>query len=253
MVDVLLMPGKYKKKIILPNHLIDKIPNKIILFSTVQFLHQLPDIARQLEVHNKKVLLYKSKNYLYDGLISEKGQLLGCNMENFVAKTVHEGSNADKNSGADFDAFLYIGDGMFHPKALLINNDRDVYCYDPKTNKLGILDKKIHKEYSSRRKGGMIKFLSSGNIGILITTKIGQSNPKRAQKLKYDIKARWPDKKVYVFYSDEISFSELENFNFIDIYINAACSRIGHDDTKRAEKSIINIADVEDLLKDSTV
>jgi 2-(3-amino-3-carboxypropyl)histidine synthase len=235
MVDILLVPAKYSKEISIPESIIDKLPSKIILFASVQFLHHLPDIQKQLEEKGKHIEMHKSKNYLYEGLITDKGQLLGCNMENFAANNV------------DFDAFLYIGDGVFHPKALLVNNEKDVYCYDPKINKLHILKKTMHKEYHTRVKVATIKFINAKNIGMLITTKIGQGSLKRAMMLKKKILDKWPDKKIFIFYANEISFLELENFNFIDIYINVACSRIGHDDTKRTEKSIINIADVEKL------
>jgi 2-(3-amino-3-carboxypropyl)histidine synthase len=236
MTDILLIPAKYNKNIELSQDIIDKLPQKIILFSSVQFLNQLPRIKLLLEEKGKNVLTRKSKNFLYEGLTTEPGQLLGCNMEEFTAKE-------------DFDAFLYIGDGLFHPKALLVNNEKDIYCYDPKTSKLKILEKSLYKEYQKRRKGAALKFLTSKNIGIIITTKIGQGSPKRAHQLKKKIVERWPDKVVYIFYASELNFSELENFNFIDIYVNGACSRIGHDDTVRTEKPIINIADVEKLLK----
>ncbi|MGV8150690.1 MAG: diphthamide synthesis protein [Candidatus Woesearchaeota archaeon] len=234
--DVVLIPGKYDKKIVLPDIVIKKLPNKLILFGSVQFLYQLEEIQKQLESSGRTVLTKKSKNYLYEGLITDKGQLLGCNMEDFSSKE-------------DFDAFLYIGDGVFHPKALLVNNEKDVYCYDPKINKLSILEKKLHAEYVRKVKGAKLKFLNSKNIGLLITTKMGQGSPKRAMKLKENILSKWPEKKVFVFYADEINFMELENFNFIDIYVNVACSRIGHDDTARSEKAIINIRDAEELLK----
>lgn len=233
--DVVLIPGKYTQQIVIPDDVIKKIPDTIIIFSSVQFLNQLPIIQKQLENNGKKVITHKSKNYLYEGLVTEKGQLLGCNMENFSTKE-------------EFDAFVYIGDGTFHPKALLVNNEKDVYCYDPKINKLSVLDKKMHKEYTKRRQGAKLKFLNSSNIGLLITTKIGQGSPKRAMKLKESILNKWPDKKIFVFFANEINFLELENFNFIDIYVNVACSRIGHDDTSRSEKAIINIADVESLI-----
>lgn len=236
MVDILLIPGKYNKNIIIPKNVVNELPKNVILFSSVQYAHQSKKIAKQLIDSGINVIMLKSKNYLYEGLISEPGLLLGCNMENFKAK------------GIVFDAFLYVGDGVFHPKALLIKNEKDIYCYDPKTSRLSILDKRLHKEYVKRLKGNQSKFLMSKNIGVIITTKTGQGNPKRAFDLKKKIISKWPEKKVYIFYADEINFSELEDFNFIDIYINCACPRISNDDAERTEKPIINIDDVEKLL-----
>jgi 2-(3-amino-3-carboxypropyl)histidine synthase len=237
-----LIPAKYTKKIEVPKNIIDKLPDRLMLFSSVQFLNQLPNVEKQLEKEGKKILTIKSKNFLYDGMISEKGQLLGCNAEAFDSKNVTA-------NGEDFDAFLYIGDGIFHPQALLVNNRKDIYCYDPKINKLNILKKELYDDIQKRTKGRILKFLTSKNIGIIITTKRGQNNSKKAELLHDKILKRWPEKKIFMFMCSELNFSELENFNFVDVYINTACSRIGHDDTIRSPKPIINMSDVEMLLK----
>jgi 2-(3-amino-3-carboxypropyl)histidine synthase len=242
MTSIVLIPAKYTKKIIVPDIITNKLPDKLMLFSSVQFLHQLPDIEKQLEKKGKNILMTKSKNFLYDGMISEKGQLLGCNAETFDAKNIN-------THGEDFDAFLYIGDGIFHPQALLVNNRKDIYCYDPKINKLNILKKELYDDIQKRTKGRILKFLTSNNIGIIVTTKRGQNSSKRAELLKEKISKKWHDKKIFMLLCSELNFSELENFNFVDIYVNTACSRIGHDDTIRSPKPIINIDDVEGLLK----
>jgi diphthamide biosynthesis enzyme Dph1/Dph2-like protein len=243
MTSIVLIPAKYTGKIVVPKNIVDKLPNKLMLFSSVQFLNQLPDIEKQLEAHGKTIIMTKSKNFLYDGMISEKGQLLGCNMETFDAhNSIHDGK--------EFDAFLCIGDGVFHPQALLVNNKKDVYCYDPKINKLKILEKEMYDAIQKRSKGALLKFLTSKNIGILVTTKRGQNSSKRADRLRDNIVKKWSDKQVFIFYCNELNFQELENFNFVDIYVNSACSRIGHDDTTRSPKPIINIADVENILKE---
>jgi len=235
--DILLIPARYNKNIELSDEIIAQLPEKIMLFASVQFLNNLDSIKQQLEAKGRKISMRESKNYLYNGLISDKGQLLGCNMENFSSKE-------------DFDAFLYIGDGLFHPKALAVNNNKDIFCYDPKIEKLHVIEKNLHDEYSKRRKGAKLKFLTSKNIGIIITTKIGQANPKRAEALRKNILSKWSDKKIFMFYANELNFLELENFNFIDIYVNVACSRIGHDDIKRTPMPIINIADAEELVRE---
>jgi diphthamide biosynthesis enzyme Dph1/Dph2-like protein len=242
MTSIVLIPAKYAKKIVVPNSIINKLPNRLMLFGSVQFLHQLSDIEKQLKKKGKKILLVKSKNFLYNGMISEKGQLLGCNAETFDSKNVTA-------SGEDFDAFLCIGDGIFHPQALLVNNRKDIYCYDPKIKKLNILKKELYDDIQKRTKGRILKFLTSKNIGIIVTTKRGQNSSKRAEVLKEKISKKWPDKKVFMLLCSELNFSELENFNFIDIYVNTACSRIGHDDTIRSPKPIINIEDVEGLMR----
>ena len=233
MTKIVFMPVKFNRKIVLSDSIIKKLPDSLMLFSSIQFLHQLPDIEKKLKQGGKKILMVKSKNFLYDGMISDEGQLLGCNAEIFDAKNV-------LTHGEDFDAFLYIGDGIFHPQALLVNNRKDIYCYDPKTQKLNILKKELYDDIQKRKRGRTLKFLMSKNIGIIVTTKRGQNNTKKAEFLKDRILKKWPDKSVFMLLCSELNFSELENFNFVDIYINTACSRIGHDDTIRSPKPIIN-------------
>ena len=79
------------------------------MFTTIQFIDSLALIKKQLEKNNIKVKLFKTKHTKY------KGQLLGCNIEKF----------------SGIDAFLYLGDGLFHPKALILKNNIPVYVYNP--------------------------------------------------------------------------------------------------------------------------
>jgi diphthamide synthase subunit DPH2 len=72
MASIIFVPAKYSKKIIFPENIIDKLPNRLMLFGSVQFLDQLSDIEKQFEKRGKKVLMIKSKNFLYDGMISER-------------------------------------------------------------------------------------------------------------------------------------------------------------------------------------
>ncbi|MGV8141192.1 MAG: diphthamide synthesis protein [Candidatus Woesearchaeota archaeon] len=239
--SIIFIPAKYSKKILVPSAVIEQLPEKIMVFSSIQFLENLAGIIKQLESKGKKPLIVQSRNFLYDGMISEKGQLLGCNLEFFDTKKYEDSPL--------FDAFMYIGDGVFHPQALMMNNRKDVYCYDPKTKKLNILKKEIHDQIQKRVKGSILKFLTSHNIGIIISNKRGQNNNKRADTLKENILRKWPDRNVYMLVCDELNFQELENFNFIEIYINSACPRIGHDDTIRSNTPIINIGDAENVLQ----
>ena len=50
----------------------------------------------------------------------------------------------------------------------------------------------------------------------------------------------FPNKKFYVFITDNVSFSDMENFNFIQCWINTACPRIGMEDALETNNSILN-------------
>ena len=197
---------KYTGNLTLPKKLLEQLPNKIALALPVQFLDFLDVIEEQLQSAGKKVILFKSKHGKYPG------QALGCAIEKF---------------SGDYEAFLYIGDGKFHPTALLYENEKEVYCYNPFNDKVEVLDKSYLEKVQKRKKGQLAKFLSSDNIGILVTTKSGQNRSKKAEELREKLEKA--GKKTFVFMANEINFNSLENFNFIDVWINTACPRIVED------------------------
>ena len=77
-------------------------------------------------------------------------------------------------------------------------------------------------------------------LGVLVSMKPGQNQFKRAVELKKTLK----DKEVYIFVSDTIDFSQLENFPFIECWVNTACNRI-MDDMDKFQKPLVDLADIE--------
>jgi len=218
-MKVEFIESRYTKKIILPEKVIEKLPNKLSLFTTVQFIDSLDGIKKQLEKNKINVKLYKIKHTQY------KGQLLGCNIEDFDSKN-----------------FLYIGDGQFHPKALLLKNPKaKVFVYNPLNKKFSIINEKEIIPWLRKKKGALIKFLSSTEIGVLVSTKSGQNNLETGLRLK----DKFPEKNLYFFIFNTLNFDELENFPFIEVFINTACPRIAYDDSIRTRKAIINLEDLK--------
>jgi len=104
------------------------------------------------------------------------------------------------------------------------------------TDNLFELDRKEIEQILKRQKGALLKFHASNNIGIIISTKPGQHFPNKADKLK----EKYPEKKFYIFVTDSLDFNEIENYPFIDVFVNTMCSRIALDDTNKIKKPIIN-------------
>ena len=211
--------ARYKGKIELPDGLVNELPQKIALFASVQFLDGLEEAKKKIEDKNKKVLLLKTEH------TKHPGQLLGCNIKEFKE---------------DFDAFLYIGDGCFHPKALLLKNHKPAFAYNPLSKKYFKLDEKSVKDMQKKQKGALMMFMQSKEIGVLISTKPGQINMKKA----YELEKRFPDKNFYFLVFDTIEFNELENFPFIECFVNTACPRISYDEADKIRKPVINIDDL---------
>ncbi len=205
-MERLFIETKYEGEIRLPKDLISELPEKIILASTVQFVENLVEVKRKLEAYKKEVYFFKGIHGRYSG------QILGC--DNFKV-----------SSGAD--AFLYIGDGEFHPKALLVN-EKPVFCFNHYSGEVKRLGRKEWEELKLKKKAGLMKLGSANNIGIVISTKEGQKEMQgKADELKKKLCGE--GKKVYLFLCDEIKEDKLKDFNFIDCWINTACPRISDD------------------------
>ncbi|MBS3118372.1 diphthamide synthesis protein [Candidatus Woesearchaeota archaeon] len=217
----LFIPTEYVGKIVLPEELIRSLPKKLILCSSVQFLTQLYKLKKELEKQGKKVTLFNGRS-------RNPGQILGC--DNFKVK-----NNAE--------AFFFLGDGTFHPTALLYENEKDVFYYNPLSGKTGVLCIKDLEKIKIHEKVSMAKFIQGRKIGLLISTKPGQNSIKTALILKKKLEKE--NKEVFLFIIDNINLQETENFPFIDCWVNTACSRIAED----TKKPLINLGSALNLLK----
>ncbi len=203
------------------SELVSLVKNKtILLLTTVQFLEQRDKLAIELLKHCKIISL-KLSHCKY------QNQILGCSA--FDSKIVEKP-----------DLFIYFGDGMFHPKSLILADiAEEVYLVSPIDFSIKKITKQDINSLLIKRKVALTEFSKSKNIGILITTKPGQNNLTKALTLKTLEKLK--NKNLYFFLDDTINFQELENFNFIDSWINTACPRIAFDDSIRVMKPILNI------------
>ncbi|PLW80673.1 hypothetical protein C0585_01380 [Candidatus Woesearchaeota archaeon] len=207
--------SKDDMEIIIPKDLIKVLPKKIIMFTTVQHVDQIESMKNQLEdIEVKTIKLSHTKH---------PGQILGCSI-----RKIEE----------NCDAFLYIGDGEFHPKALVLKNDKPVYSYNPYSKDFKSFEDADNLK--KRQKAGLVKFHSSKEIGVLITLKPGQNRMKKAKELK----ELYPDKNFYFLMADTFDFGSLEDFNFLECFVNTACPRIGYDDNIKIFKPVVNIEEL---------
>ena len=208
----------------LSQELIDLVKDKTVsIFSTIQFLDQRDELAAKL-LKYCKIINLKLAHCTYPD------QILGCSV--FDSEIVEKP-----------DLFLYLGDGVFHPSSLVLNEFAEqVYCLSPLDLSIKKITKDDVKNLLNKKKVALTNFLSAKNIGILITLKLGQNALKKAVELKNSEK--YKDKNFYLFLDDTINFQDLENFNFIDSWINTACPRIAYDDCFKISKGIINLQDI---------
>lgn len=228
-MKVVFIEAKYKEIITLPKALIDALPKKVALFTSIQFSNSQQDMKNQVEERGREVVLPLAPHSKY------AGHLLGCGIKEF---------------GEEFDAFLYVGDGVFHPQTLVVENKKPVFVFDPfdKTGNWTKLDISIVDQKLKRKQGSLAKFYAAQNVGVLVSTKPGQNFLRYAMKLK----ELYPEKNFYFIINNNIDFSQLENFPFVECWVNTACPRIGIDDVYKFHKAVVNLDDVaEGILKTS--
>lgn len=192
------------RNVMIPSSVAKKLPKKVGVVASIQFANQIPAIVKQVP-----------------GSVAG-GQVLGCNAA-MALKLVSK-----------VDAFLFVGSGAFHPINVALQSNKPVFCFNPYTSDFKQLDTKEVEAYAKSRKGAVLKFLTAKRVGIIVSTKIGQKNLQRALQLK-----KKADKEYYIFACDTFDFRYLEDFNFIDCWVNTACPRM--DDQKAG---IVNINDL---------
>ena len=217
-MKTLFIHAKSSVDVKIPDKLLEMLPKQRYgLVTNIQHMHKLRDVQAQL------------KDSVYGG------QVVGCRPDAGLAI---------ENK---IDAFLFVGNGVFHPIQVAVKTNKDVWLWDPTQQILKILDSKVVEEYKKKKRTSFVKFMNAKTVGILISTKVGQNDNKIASyskelkmKKALELKKR-TDKKYYLFAFDTLLQYDLENFNFIDIWVNTACNRIGDEKP--------NILEVDDLLE----
>ena len=189
-MKILHVYARSNLELTIPDEVLATLPKGLGIVSTIQHTHKLDKILEKTQ-----------------GVLA--GQILGCRTEE-AEKIAH------KVSG-----FLYIGDGHFHPLAIVINMGKPVWCWNPRTQKLSQLTEKDFGNFLTQRKAALTRFLMSNTIGIIVSTKSGQNSIRRARELM-----QRKDKKYYLFAVDTLDYTMLQNFPFIECWVNTACPRI---------------------------
>ena len=222
-MKIMMVEGRYKGDINLSNLDTSVLPKSIGLATTVQFLDYVDEIKQYLE--SKGAIVFADRmRQKYDT------QLLGCD------------TGAAEKIKDNVDAFLYIGTGVFHPLGISLNIEKEVFCYDPINAVLSKIDRAEVEKYNRKRKAAYVKFLHATEIGLLVSLKPGQNNFRKAVELKSQLK----EKNCYIFAFDTLDFNQVENFPFVQCWVNTACNRI-LDDYDKFPKPLVDLSDIEKM------
>jgi 2-(3-amino-3-carboxypropyl)histidine synthase len=187
---------------------INELPKEIFLSYSIQFKKIAEKIKEELEKRKIKILGFR--------------HVLGCTK-----------LNINKNT-----PILLVGSGRFHALNMALQG-YEVYIYN--NSMLNKITKEDIKKLKENRQAAINNFLHSSSIGILVSTKPGQQNLRKAQEIKKKIEKKYPEKNTSIFISNNINTGELENFQ-IDAWINTACPGLAND-----SKKIINSEDLLNL------
>ena len=203
------------------------------VYAAVQFSSKLQTVIAQLKKENIKVVSSKPAR------TKEQYQILGCD--------VYHGN---LHLQEDVNAYLYIGDGRFHPLALVLQQRgkkpfKEVVMYDPLAKDMKILTLQDVQKILQKEKASLKLFLMKRKIGILLTTKPGQQQYQASLALV----KKYPAKEFYFFIENTLQSKNFEDFPFIDVWINTACPRIGLDDAVYIKQPLVNLNDALDVEK----
>jgi 2-(3-amino-3-carboxypropyl)histidine synthase len=211
-------------KVVFPKSLLQKLPQRVALLTTAQLLHHYDAMEKQLHAAGLTDIRLKTIH------TRVPGQILGCNMQPF----------SDYTSEV-FDATLYVGDGLFHPKALLWKNNKPAFMFNPFSGEEFEASAADVQKMKKKYQGALSAFQMAKVVGVLVPVKPGG---QLYLQWSLELKKLYPEK-TFVFLADyTIDFASLENFPFCEVFVNTACPRIAFDDSLSLPRPVVNLEDV---------
>ena len=234
-MKLMFIPAQYKLDFSLPENSFEVLKKKfkknsnLAVYSAVNFHNEFDYVLDEIKKNGFNPITSKPDRCL------KLGQILGCAS---YKKSLHLDISK-------IDGFVYIGDGYFHPNALLLAQENEdkikpVVILNVVAKEVEVLGDNHIRKYLTKRKSNLMNFHMSKVIGVFITTKWGQEYLDTSTKLK----EKYKDKKFYFFIGDNFLDNEIENFPYCEVFINTACPRIGQDDVLRHSKPVVNLSDV---------
>ncbi|MBA7675377.1 hypothetical protein ES703_83610 [subsurface metagenome] len=219
-MKTLFIPAKIKSKANKPKilEISKKLPKNIAIAYSIQYKDIAFEIKNILSSGSQRRANGKFTSLSKTHKITKLVQVLGCSKPSFPKNT---------------QAILLISSGKFHAIPLTLEAKLPIYILEH--NVLRKISKQDIESFKKRQKASYLKFLNADEIGILVSTKPGQQNLKKALELKKKIK----NKKSYLFISNNIDINEFENFR-LNCWVNTACPRLDME-----SNSIINMDKIE--------
>lgn len=207
--------------------LVEQLPNRVGLLASIQYIGLIPEAVRIIEESGREAFLSDG-----DTRIKYPGQVLGCDCS--AAERIID----------SVDAFLFLGEGDFHPLAAAFGTDKVLFILNPITGEMRNIDS--IKDRMLRKRFAAITIASEAkSFMVIICSKLGQNRSSEAEEIIGKI--RKAGKKAYPIILDEINSEALAHYR-VDAFVNTACPRIAMDESARFEKPVLTIPEIEIVL-----
>ncbi|HEY3094271.1 MAG TPA: diphthamide biosynthesis enzyme Dph2 [Nitrososphaera sp.] len=198
----------------------------ISLLTDSQHLHQIESVKEIFEDHGYCVIIGRGKGQLRDA------QVFGC--EFYPAYNIQK----------QVDAYVFLGQSMFHSASVAMSTDRPTFMLDPYFEEYSQVNE-FAQGMQKRAILSIYKVLDAEKIGIVIGLKEGQFAHVRALELKKEFEKL--GRKVQMIALTEITDERMQNFKGIDVFVQVACPRIATDN--HFKKSMLSVPQALALLK----
>lgn len=203
------------------------LPEKVGILASIQYIGFIPEAIRIIEESGRKALVSEG-----GARTKYPGHVLGCDC-----------STAERIIDS-VDAFLFLGEGDFHPLAAAFSTDRELFVLNPVTGEMRNIDNT--RDRILRRRFAAITIASEAErFMVLVCSKVGQNRSIDAERVMQMI--RDAGKKAYMMILDEVSPESLAHYR-VDAFVNTACPRIAMDESARFDKPMLTIPEMEIVL-----
>ena len=203
---------------------LSRLPERIGLLATVQYLGLIPKVKGMLESSGREVRVGEG-----DRRICHPGQVLGCNC------------SAAESVDADVDGYLFIGEGDFHPLAAAFGMEKLVLVLNPVTGE--VRDMSETRDRILRRRFAAIQGARDAeSFLVIVCSKVGQNRSGLADEMVSLLRRH--GRTAHKVIIEEINPTALMSYQ-VDAFVNTACPRIAMDDAARYPKPMLTPSELE--------
>lgn len=203
---------------------LSRLPERIGLLATVQYLGLIPKVKGMLESSGREVRVGEG-----DRRICHPGQVLGCNC------------SAAESVDADVDGYLFIGEGDFHPLAAAFGMEKPVLVLNPVTGE--VRDMSETRDRILRRRFAAIQGARNAeSFLVIVCSKVGQNRSGLADEMVSLLRRH--GRTAHKVIIEEINPTALMSYQ-VDAFVNTACPRIAMDDAARYPKPMLTPPELE--------